>query len=194
MRPFATCSVLLALYLSGSFAVAADEERIQVIVRVAPRDIGKRLLDEMPAEFRLTQPDIPAGRRLDPTSLRVERWDVDSDRALGKPLPLRWNDDAIPYDFPECDLNVLATDGRQLSFVNRPRWGDYDNLLGDGAGGRLVWTHRQEGDKIAHYALSFRLLPEYQSADRLAPRGFVGDGSHRCAPVGSSTTGMIHSR
>src|SRR5262249_43948144 len=28
----------------------------------------------------------------------------------------------------------------------------------------------------------------------LAPRGWVGDGSHRCAPVGASTTGMIHSR
>jgi hypothetical protein len=28
----------------------------------------------------------------------------------------------------------------------------------------------------------------------MPPRGFVGDGSHRCAPLGAGSTGMIHSR
>ncbi|MBM4068945.1 MAG: VCBS repeat-containing protein [Planctomycetes bacterium] len=170
------------------------EENIRTIVRVAPRDIGRRPGDEMPAEFRLTAADLPGNRRLDPASLQVVRWDAGASRPLSKPLPLRWYDDAIPYDFPECEQNVHATDGLKLSFVKRPRWGDYYNLLGDGAGGRLVWTHKQEGNKPAFYSISFRLLPKGREPERLAPSGFVGDGSHRRAPLGHSTTGMIHSR
>lgn len=43
-------------------------------------------------------------------------------------------------------------------------------------------------------AMSFRLLPKGQRPTRLAPRGLVGDGSHRCALLGATTTVMIHSR
>jgi hypothetical protein len=94
----------------------------------------------------------------------------------------------------ECEPNIHATNGLHLPFVTHPRWGDFYNLLGDGAGGRLAWVHTQEGQRPPFYAISFRPLPPGHVPDRLPPRGFVGDGSHRCQPVGASTTDMIHSR
>src|SRR5581483_7897761 len=98
------------------------------------------------------------------------------------------------YEFPECEQNIHATDGLKLRFVSRPRWGDYYNVLGDGRAGRLVWTHTQIEQRPSFYSISFRLLAKGRVPDQMPPRGFVGDGSHRCLPVGSSTTGMIHSR
>lgn len=118
----------------------------------------------------------------------------DADQPVGKPLPIRWYDDAIPYDFPDCEQNISATDGHQLTFTQRPRWGDYYNLLGSGAGGRLVWTHTQVGNQAATYSITFRLLPAGQKPTRLAPRGMVGDGSHRCGPRDTTSTSIIHSR
>lgn len=163
-------------------------------VRISPVDLGRRTRDEMPAEFRLVAADFARDRRFDLASLQVVRCDPDGDKDLSAPLPLRWYDDAVPYDFPECEQNVHATDGLHLTFVTRPRWGDFYNVLGDGAAGRLVWTHTQEGRQPSFYTISFRLLPKGQVPERLPARGFVGDGSHRCQPLGSSTTGMIHSR
>jgi hypothetical protein len=157
-------------------------------------NIGKRLRDERPAEFRLRASSFGKNRRVDLASLRVVSWDPVHKKSVSKPLALRWYDDSIQYDFPECEQNVSNTNGRKLQFVSRPRWGDFYNLLGAGKGGRLVWPHTQEGQKPSFYALSFRLLPRGKVPDRTPPRGFVGDGSHRCAPRGSSTTGMIHSR
>jgi hypothetical protein len=166
----------------------------RVVVRVAAADIGARPRDERPAEFRLSPADFAAGRRIDLASLQVVQWDPKAGKTLSSPLPLRWYDDSIPYEFAECEQNAHATDGVHLVFVTRPRWGDFYNVLGDGAGGRLVWTHMQKGREPAFYEISFRLLPKGTRPDRMPPRGLVGDGSHRCAPLGSSTTGMIHSR
>ena len=144
--------------------------------------------------------------RMDLSSLTVVRIDATAGRAPRKSLPLRWYDDAIPYDFPEVEQNVHATNGLHLSREIHPRWGDFYNLAGAGRGGRLVWLHVQYGHEDAHYEIGFRLVEEGEpksattedTLDRAAfgrpPRGFVGDGSHRCAPVGESSTDMIHSR
>lgn len=194
MNPTTIMVVIAAFGLACILPSEEEEKSLCVIVRIAPRDIGKRSKDEMPAEYRLAAPDIPANRNLDPASLQVVRWDADAEKPVGKPLPLRWYDDAIAYDFPDCEQNLHATDGVKLTYTRRPRWGDYYNLLGDGDGGRLVWTHRQEGNGVVAYAITYRLLPKGTRATRLAPRGFVGDGSHRCAPIGGTSTSMIHSR
>jgi hypothetical protein len=185
-------SILVTAVLALFATSAAAQERI--IVRVPPRDIGNRQRDNAPAEFQLTSKDLPANRRLDPATLEVVAWDAGSRQPVGKPLSFRWYDDAIPYDFPECEQNIFATDGVNLKFTNKPRWGDYYNLLGDGAGGRLVWDHTQVGNKASTYAITFRLLPEGQRPTHLAPRGFVGDGACRCAPRGASSTNISHSR
>src|SRR5262249_44010432 len=150
-------------------------ETVRVVVRVPPRDIGRRARDEMPAEYRLAVADFAPNRSLDPASLQIVRWDHDAGRAVGGSLPLRWYDDVVPDDLPECEQNVHATNGLKLTFISRPRWGDFYNLLGQGTGGRLVWPHTQQGNKPSYYAISFRLLSRGQRPTRLAPRGFVGD-------------------
>jgi hypothetical protein len=196
VRRALTLSGLTLLALgTQAFGPAADppDGMQRVVVRILPRDIGRRASDQMPAEFRLAAADFAAGRRIDPGSLTVRRCDADG-KSLSDPLPLRWYDDAVPYDFPEKEQNVHATDGIHTTAVLRPRWGDFFNPLGDGAGGRLVWLHTQEGAGPSYYAVSFRLLARGEVPERLAPRGFVGDGCHRCAPFGHGTTGMIHSR
>ena len=185
---------LLFVSLADGLLAGDEDQSQQVVVTVAPREIGKRVKDEMPVEFRINASDLPKDRRLDPATLAVVRWDVVADKPLGKLLPLRWYDDAVPYDFPDCEQNLHATDGLKLTYTNRTRWGDYYNLLGDGAGGRLVWMHTQDGNKPANYAVSYQLLPEGRTPTRLAPRGLVGDGSHRCAPIGTTSTSIIHSR
>src|SRR5207302_2732459 len=88
-----------------------SEDTVRVLVRVPAADIGRRQRDEAPAEFRLLAADFGAGRRLDPASLRVVRCEAGTGKALSEPLPFRWYDDAIPYDFPECEQNIHATDG-----------------------------------------------------------------------------------
>jgi hypothetical protein len=172
----------------------SQEGRQRLLVEVPADDIRGRDRDERPAEMRIFAEDFAPDRRIDLASLEVVRCDRETGKELSGPLPLRWYDDAIPYDFPECEQNVHATDGTHLKFVSRPRWGDFYNLLGEGRAGRLVWLHTQFKDAAACYAISFRLLPARETPTEPPPRGFVGDGSHRCRPTGSSTTGMIHSR
>jgi hypothetical protein len=173
--------------------LGADADARRVVVRVGPEPLAGRARDERPALLRLAASEFDPRRRIDPASICVARHDPATGKD-GGPIPSRWYDDAVPFDFPECEQNTHATDGLALTFATRPRWGDFYNTAGDGSAGRLVWLHTQEGDQPAHYAVSFRLLPEGATPDRVPPKGFVGDGSHRCGAVGSGTTGMIHSR
>jgi hypothetical protein len=167
----------------------------RIITKIAPEKLPpKRLHDERPAEFRIDKDMVDAKRRIDLASLRVVRIDSASGKEISESLPLRWYDDSIPVDFPECEQNVHATDGTHLTFISRPHWGEFYNLLGEGASGRLVWLHRQEKNEEARYEVSFRLLPAGVIPTEPPPRGFVGDTSHRCGPIGATTTGMIHSR
>jgi len=169
-------------------------ERQRLVVEVAAENLAGRERDERPAEMRLAAADFERGRRIDLASLEVVRCDRLTGKELSDPLPLRWYDDSIPYDFPECEQNAHATDGVNLTFVTHPRWGEFYNLLGEGVSGRLVWLHRQEKNESAAYAISFRLLKPGKSPQEPPPRGFVGDGSPRCRPTGATSTGMIHSR
>jgi hypothetical protein len=182
--------LLFLVQLTG----AEEAKTRRVVVRVPANDLAGREQDEMPVELRVDERVLAAGRRLDPSTLRIVRWDLAAGRATSQPLALRWYDNAVPYDFPECEQNVHATDGVNLEFVTHPRWGEFYNLLGEGSGGRLVWLHRQEQDKPSDYLIEFDVLPPRVLPRQVAPRGLVGDGSHRCAPIGSSTTGLIHSR
>ena len=139
--------------------------------------------------------------RIDLSSLTVFPVDASLASKTGHSLPVRWYDDSIPYNFPEYEQNVNNTDGKHLTPLIYPRWGDFYNLSGKGRGGRLVWLHTQTGNRSASYEIRYRLVPEHatRTADEQAalgrpPRGFVGDGSHRCGPVGDSSTDMIHGR
>ncbi|MBI3862133.1 MAG: VCBS repeat-containing protein [Planctomycetia bacterium] len=212
MKSIAPRTVLFLVGLGIIFALAASEQPgaqqavsadettapadgvLRVYVEVRAEDLRGRERDERPAEFQLSAAEFDKQRRIDLASLQIVRCDRTTRKDISAPLPLRWYDDAIPYDFPECEQNIHSTDGLNLVFTARPRWGEFYNLLGEGRGGRLVWPHRQEKNETASYAISFRLLPVGKTPAEPPQRGFVGDGSHRCRPTGASTTGMIHSR
>src|SRR5262245_54219724 len=154
------------------------ERAVQILVQGPAADLGSRNKDEMPAEYRLSASDTAPGCRLNLAALQVVRWDPDKSRPLSGPLPLRWYDDAIPYDFPEVEANVNFTDGLTFPIIPRPRWGDFCNVLGDGVSGRLVWLHSQEGKNPSTYRITAPLLAEGKTPDHMPPRGLVGDGSH----------------
>lgn len=180
---------------TGSPGDPPQPERVKVLVEIPPDKLAQgRAHDERPATHRIANETLPAGRRIDLASLRVVRMDRQSSREISAPLPIRWYDDSIPEEFPECEQNAHTTDGKDLTFITRPHWGEFYNLLGDGAAGRIVWLHRQIEQEAACYEISFRLLPAGESPREPPPRGFVGDVSPRCRPTGASSTGMIHSR
>lgn len=188
-----TAVALAALYVNAAQGPVFADDHVAWLVRVAPRDLGPRTQDEMPAEIHLDAREFPDGRRLDLSSLRVVAWDTEADRPTSLPIAHRWYDDSIPFDFPECEQNVHATDGLNLQFTPRPGWGEYYDLLGDGQSGKLVWLHAQVEDRPADYQISCRLLPPGEMPTHMPSRGMVGNGSHRCAPQ-STFTGMVHSR
>src|SRR5262249_40630244 len=107
--------------------------------------------------------------------------------------PFRWYDAAIPYEFPEFGEAVFRTGGRIVSTPS-VRGGYFYNLVGDWRSGRLVWLHRAVDDQPATYAIYFDLLPAGTLPARLAPSGWVGDGTPRCEPAGGSTLGGSHAR
>jgi hypothetical protein len=185
---------------AASLPVPAKAER-HVRVTVEPTDLHGRTRDERPAELRCSPSDLPPDTRIDLSSLAVYAIDPASGAVTRRALPLRWYDDAIPYEFPECEQNVNNTDGTHLRYLTYPRWGDFYNLNGKGRGGRLVWLHTQHGNQASAYEIHYRLVIEHASRSLLEqaalgrpPRDFVGDGSPRCAPKGDSSTDMIHSR
>lgn len=185
----------LLLFIAPS-AFAEDVEMNQkILVEVAPSLLAaSRTNDQRPAELPISSKEFDRNRRIDLASLRVVRFDREKGLELSKPLPMRWYDDAIPLNLPECEQNVHNTDGIHFALTVRPHWGEFYNLQGDGLSGRLVWLHQQNGNDSAYYQISFRLLPNGKSPIEPPPRGFVGDVSPRCRATGASTTGMIHSR
>ena len=74
--------------------------------------------DEIPAEVVI---DL-AEKALDATSLRVVRVDESGKSVSDEPLPFRWYDGAIPYDFPEFQGSVSGTAGDVAAEVERARW------------------------------------------------------------------------
>lgn len=190
LRTFASCGCMIF----GLAVMAQATEPVRVRVRIPPTPLAARQSDERPAEYRLTAEEITPGQRIDPATIRVVRCDETGRKELSDPLPFRWYDDAVPYEFPEREQNVHSTDGINTTSVLRPRWGDFYNFQSDGVAGRLVWLHRQNKDETGHYAISYRPLAAEKTPVDAPPRGFVGDGSHRCRQNGASSTGMIHSR
>jgi hypothetical protein len=138
----------------------------------------------------------------DPASIQVIRHDTQTGTPIKSPpfafgrgefeIPSRWYDATIPYEFPECNVN-LATSGGKLTRTKDVRTGYFYESVGDARDGHLAFVHRDTG-QTATYAVYFDLIPAGKLPDRQPPRGFVGDGLNRCDPVGHSTTGLIHSR
>jgi hypothetical protein len=106
-RMVGACGFIAAtMFLTGGSpgpSGSEDADLRRVIVRVDPVNLGDRPFDERPAIFRLVAAEFAPGRRIDLTSLRVVHHDPRNRRDLSPSLPFRWYDDAIPYEFPECE-------------------------------------------------------------------------------------------
>jgi hypothetical protein len=182
--------------------------KYRLLVRVDPKPGGGRATDEAPAGMRIDFAQALHARHdyrdaVDFRSVTVVRYDP----ATGQPLddgrwaygqspadrPFRWYDAAIPEAFPEVEVNLSATEGR-LQWVEHPRWGHFYDVVGDGQAGRLAWVHTQVNGAASYYAIYFDLLPRGQATWHAAPRGWIGDGSHRTAPRPGTSTGLIHTR
>lgn len=182
------------LCLLGWIAAAAAEDLITITVRVPAADLQGRDFDEGPAEFAISPDDVPQDRRIDLASLEVRAWDALAKKLIGETLPSRWYDAALPDDFPIVDGNVSGTEGKKFPWMTRRRWGEFFPVIGDGKAGKIAWLHRQTKQEGAEYQISYRLLPAGKKPAEMPRRGFIGDGSPRCAPLGEWTTGMVHSR
>ncbi len=208
-RFIAAFALLLVAYAFYNPKVEwAGKGRYRVLVKVGPVRIGERAYDEMPAEVVISAGDIAkrlkAGGKLDVTSIQVIKYDPGTGKPLtyGKyayaatpyDLPFRWYDNAIPYNFPEFELNIDATNGEIGKWNYYPKWGYFYETIGDWDSGHLAWIHTQEGNQSSYYAIYFDLLPKDKRPDSIPPRGFLGDGMERCEMLGASTTGLIHSR
>lgn len=172
----------------------------RILVRVLAVPLGSRPSDEMPAQVHVDFAKMLAsgssGERADLSTLQVVRYDP----STGKPIPyhnylcgktefdrpVQWYDDDIPDPFPDRDRSV------QSRWVNRSQWGYYYEVIGSWKSGRVAWTHTQEGDRPSHYAIYFDLLKEDEKQTSSAPRGWIGDGSKRTAPIGRQSTGIYH--
>ena len=161
----------------------------RLVVHVEPVDLGRRMRDELPAEVVIDLAD----EALDATSLRVVRIDESGELISDEPLPFRWYDGAIPYDFPEFQGSVSGTAGALRPTLSE-RGGYYLNAIGDGRKGRLVWMHTQSGSEPAWYAIDFNWLKPGDVPQQLPPQGWIGDGQARCAEVATQAVHSDHLR
>lgn len=181
----------------------------RLLVRVDPIDLGSRSYDERPAELKIDWPEvlrrqgIDAGA-VDMRSVRIVRYSPQTGEvvvprmpwAFGQmagEAPFRWYDDAIPYDFPEMQEDVNATNGKMV-WTNRVRWGYFYDVVGDWKNGRLDWMHAQEDKSPSYYAVYFNTQQAGTAPWHSEPRGFIGDNLQRTVRESSESTGLIHTR
>jgi hypothetical protein len=196
-------------------ARAADVEwagagRCRLLVRVDPDKSAKpttRSSDVMPAEIVI---DLSAelakqgiSGKADLASIQVMGYDAETGRPMPfddnayarspNDRPFSWYDASIPYEYPEVREPITRTAGK-LVRTTSVRAGHAYNALGDGDAGHLAWVHTQDADQPSHYAVYFDVLPAGKRMERVAPRGWLGDGMPRAERLGSDSTGDSHVR
>lgn len=167
----------------------------RVLIEVPARDLGGRTADEMPARAAVDfERLLPPTWKADLSTLQLVRLN----RTSGEPLhytknlyqqtpydlPLQWHDSAISDPFPDRDRSVKSP------WISRANWGYYYEVNGDWLRGNLDFPHTQQGSEPSLYAAYFDLLPVSGKQTAPAPRGWIGDGSHRTAPIGKRSTGL----
>ena len=176
----------------------ASDRQYRIIVEVSPADIGTRSRDEAPAQVALDFEQILSGAKLparaDLSTLQIMRFHPHTGAPIPYQnnlyqetpydLPLQWHDAAIPDPYPDRDRSVKSP------WKYRRGWGYYYEVNGDWKRGNLAWTHVQEGRSSSWYAVYFNLLEPGRKQTAPAPRGWIGDGSHRTAKVGKRSTGL----
>lgn len=191
---------ILILASAQSFAARkprwASDRQHRVLIDVSPRELGGRERDEMPAQVEIDFEQLlrGAGSRADLSTLQVMRVDPETGEPMPYAnnlfqdtpfdLPVQWHDAAIPDPFADRDRSAKSP------WIARPGWGYYYEVTGDWKRGKLAWPHTQQGSAASLYAAYFDLLPAHGKPANPAPRGWIGDGSHRTAKVGKRSTGL----
>jgi hypothetical protein len=178
----------------------------RLIVEVSPMDIHARRSDEMPAsvglDWKQILTDAKLNGKVDFDSIRVTRIDAKGNAVVfgkttdDKPTaerPFRWYDADIPDPFPAFNDALNRTDGK-LKPRPAARAGYLYQTSGRGEKGTLGFIHTQTGNAPSRYAIDFTLLPANAVVTTNGPRGWIGDGQLRCAPLSETTTGGGHTR
>jgi len=206
-------SMFLGLCFSMAFATwggalatggkALPERGYHLVVEVEPVDIGPRPWDEMPAALDLDfSSEAFAALNLtgpvDIDSIQVFPYDPRENRLLpGAPwvyarrkgeVPSRFLGGSFPWDFPIPSKPFASP----ASCPTYPRGGYFANVVVAGQRGKLVWNHRQRGNRPSYYLICFDVLAP-GSVARVPRQGFVGDGSPRRVPQASPLTGTLNS-
>lgn len=204
LTTFAFAALPLPLQHAKAEHPWTEPTAFRILARVPPRDIGQRTFDESPTELSidiaglLRETHKAEAARIDLNSLRVQQLTPaapaeDPRRSRLRFAPFRWYDAEIPYEFPEFANTVSRTSG-EIRRTLRRRGGCFYPAVGDWKRGRLAWRHRQLANAASLYAIYFDLLPADTHPPAAPPRGWVGDGSPRCAERGASTMGTDHCR
>lgn len=205
------CALLICLV--GTLAQGAELEwagtgKVRIVVSVDSKAvISQGMADERPAIFQVDLVDqlrkLGIAERPDLNSIQVIR----HDGSTGKPViypksfsaqsqfdrPFRWYDAAIPYEFPEVE-NAVSRTKNKLVRRTKVRGGYFYNVIGDWERGRLAWTHTEDSNRPAIYAVYFDVLKPGQTPSQIPPRGWLGDGLPRCDREGLTTMGVDHCR
>jgi hypothetical protein len=142
----------------------AGRGQYRILVTVAPRKLDSRNRDEMPARLKVDLAHVlrQLGVEGKPDLGRIQV--IRHDAKTKKPIACASFRGQGPYDVP---YRFDDFDRRELCF-----WYDVE---GNGHSGQLVWTHTQEANSPACYAIYFDVVkPGQQSGE--SPIPLLGDG------------------
>ena len=181
----------------------SSDRHHRVVVKVDPVAIGSLAADEMVAAVEIDFTRHTGGQHVDPSSLQI----VGYDPQTGEPVayaanpwasttgehPFRFYDAAIPWDFSEGEGYAQTSNGTGQPARILAGGGRYLGVVGEGCQGKIAWNHVQRGARPSYYAIYFNSQPT-DAEQKLAPAGFVGDGSNRCGPESPQFFPLYHSR
>lgn len=180
----------------------SSDRQHRVLVHVEPVGGLLRPSDEGVARVPIDFDSLLAGLRCDLASLQVigfspqtgEVIPFDGNAYATNPgdRPLRFYDQVIPWNYPDRIGNAHSTSGVATPIIYMAGGGRFFNTRGDGRRGQIAWTHTQQGDQPAYYAIYFDTLAGNISST--PPAGFLGDGVNRCMQTSDQFAPVIHGR
>lgn len=189
---------------SESIAEGSVHPELHIHVLVEDQNSNLPTGDQRPARMALDfnalaqQSGLPGS--VDLGSLRIYQLDANGAPvpaakfayATDSRLPLRWDDSAIPEDFPGSERAVDPRTGR-IEMETMKNEGLFFNVTGTTKKGHLVWPHTRIGSEPGRYLVKVALIPLDQDPSD-PPRGWIGDGVARFTTEPTTTTGSGHTR
>lgn len=183
----------MSLSLLFCIFFAADPASHQFQVEVPPADLQGRESDELivvlPVDFPKLLADRKIGGQFDPSSLRLQR--IENGKIAEGEVSCRFDDDTLPEEYPSRVGRASETQDGLSQRVIRSRKGRIFNLEPASTRGRIVWSHRQQGDQPGRYQVSFRTI-DASAALSPSPAPWIGDFDPLRRESGASLGGFAH--